>query len=416
MALIRLFPAPAGLGVSHVHIHFLLMNAYAMGGTIRTTLNTAAALALRHDVEVVSVYRRRETARFAADPAVPVRALSDQVPPDGDTRSYPYGRCAGVEEAMRRVPSVLVPPSERRYRNFSLLTDVRLTSYLRGLGEKDDDVLVSTRPGLNLAAARLAPARTVRVGQEHMYLDNHPPRLRRHIARGYRRLDAVSALTERDAAAYRDLLGDSTRVVRMPNAAPLTDLRSRGTAKVVVTAGRLVRQKGFDLLVDAWVPVAAQHPDWELHVYGAGPERDALADQVRRLGLTGRVQLRGYTEDLLARMADASAYVLSSRSEGFPLVLLEAMAVGLPVVSFDCRNGPADLVRHGTDGLLVPDRDVPALADAVHRLLADPALRSRLGRAAVERAHEHDLHAICARWEELFAELLEEKRQGRRHV
>ena len=106
---------------------------------------------------------------------------------------------------------------------------------------------------------------------------------------------------------------------------------------------------------------------------------------------------------------------MSSRSEGFPLVLLEAMAVGLPVVSFDCRNGPADIVRHARDGLLVPDHDVGALAAALCALLADPARRRRMGCAAVERARDHDLDAICARWEELFAELLDDKHRRRRH-
>jgi glycosyltransferase involved in cell wall biosynthesis len=135
---------------------------------------------------------------------------------------------------------------------------------------------------------------------------------------------------------------------------------------------------------------------------------------VHRLGLDGRVRLMGYTDELLARMAGASAYVMSSRSEGFPLVLLEAMAVGLPVVSFDCRNGPADIVRHARDGLLVPDRDVAGLADALCALLADPDRRRRMGCAAVERAHDHDLLAISARWEELFAELRDDKDRRRR--
>ncbi len=388
--------------MTHVHIHFLLMNAFSLGGTIRTTLNTAAELARRHDVEVVSVYRRRPTARFAPDPAVRVRVLSEQVPPDGDLARHPLGRCAGVEEAMRRVPSVLVPRSERRYQNFSLLTDVRLARYLRRF---DADVLVTTRPGLNLAAARLAPRSAVRVGQEHLFLQQHPEALRRHIARHYPRLDAVSSLTERDALDYRDLLGGRTRVVRMPNAAPATALRRHGEARVVLAAGRLTRQKGFDLLLDAWVGVARRHPGWQLHVYGSGPERDALVAQADRLGLGGSVRLRGYTDDLLTKMAEASAFVMSSRVEGFPMVLLEAMAVGLPVVSFDCRNGPADMIRHGRSGLLVPDRDVAALSRSLGDLVADATLRRRLGDAAREAATDFDLEAICARWEELFAEI-----------
>ena len=109
--------------------------------------------------------------------------LSDQVPPDGDTAGHPYGQCTGPQELARRVPSLLVPRSERRYRNFSLLTDVRMATFLRRL---DSDVLVTTRPGLNLVAARFANPSVLRVGQEHMFLANHPLALRRQIARHYR--------------------------------------------------------------------------------------------------------------------------------------------------------------------------------------------------------------------------------------
>jgi glycosyltransferase involved in cell wall biosynthesis len=398
-----------------MHIHFLLMNAFSMGGTIRTTLNTAAALALRHDVEVVSVYRRRETARFAVDDRVRIRVLSDQVPPDGAAAAHPLGQCTGVQEALRRVPSVLVPASERRYRNFSLLTDVRLAAYLHSL---DSDVVVATRPALNLAAARLAPRRVVRVGQEHMFLANHPGPLRAQIARHYPRLDLVSTLTERDADEYRALLGGRTPVVRMPNAAPATALTATGRSKVVVAAGRLVLQKGFDLLVDAWSLVAGTHPDWELHVYGAGEDRAALENRIRRHRLTGRVRLMGYTDDLLQQMSQASVYVMSSRAEGFPMVLLEAMAVGLPVVSFDCRNGPADLICHGRNGVLVPPRDVPGLARELAALMDDPVRRRALAHAAQETARTHDMATISARWEALFDDLLRTKTartRGARH-
>ena len=393
---------PAETGVSHVHITFLLMNAFSMGGTIRTTYNVAAALAERHHVEIVSVYRRRAGSRFELDPRVTLRVLSDQVPPDGDTTGHPYGQCTGPQELARRVPSLLVPRSERRYRNFSLLTDVRMATFLHRL---DSDVLVTTRPGLNLVAARFANPSVLRVGQEHLFLANHPAALRHQIARHYPKLDLVSVLTERDAEDYRAFLGGHVRVVRVPNAVPDPGTRRAGGAKVVVAAGRLTRQKGFDLLVDAYAQVAHRYPDWQLHIYGAGEERGRLLAQILRLRLERQVRLMGYSGALSEQLSQAALYVMSSRVEGFPMVLLEAMAVGLPVVSFDCPNGPADLVRQGTNGVLVRAGDVGGLADALCTMMADPGRRAQMGEAARATAREYDIGRISHRWETLFDEL-----------
>ena len=113
----------------------------------------------------------------------------------------------------------------------------------------------------------------------------------------------------------------------------------------------------------------------------------------------------GYSANLSEQMSQAALYVMSSRVEGFPMVLLEAMAVGLPVVSFDCPNGPADLVRQGTNGVLVPAGDVGGLADALCAVMADPGRRERMGEAARATAREYDIGRISHRWETLFDEL-----------
>ena len=154
-----------------MHIRFLLMDAFSAGGTIRVTFTAASALADRHEVEVVSVYRRRPGPRLPLDPRVRLRVLSDERVPPLPT-SDPAGR---LERGLGRLPSVLVPWSERRYRSFSARTDLRLARYLRGL---DGGVLVATRPGLAVAAARWAPPDVVRVAQEHVFLANHPKALR----------------------------------------------------------------------------------------------------------------------------------------------------------------------------------------------------------------------------------------------
>jgi glycosyltransferase involved in cell wall biosynthesis len=384
------------------------MDAFSVGGTIRATFATASALADRHEVEVVSVYRRRARPRLPLDPRVRLRVLSDEWDPPLPT-SDPSGR---LVRGLGVLPSLLVPWSDRRYRRFSARTDLRLARYLRGL---EGGVVLATRPGLAVVVQRLTPPSVVRVAQEHLFLANHPRHLRRAIGRAYRRLDAVVTLTERDAFDYRQLLGAAgTRVACIPNAVATTECRSTQERKVVVAAGRLVPSKGFDRLIQAFAAVVARHPDWTLRIYGTGPERALLASLVNRHGLERSVQLLGFTPRLTEELAEGSLFVLSSRNEGFPMVLLEAMSVGVPVVSFDCRNGPADLITDGVDGLLVEQGDVAGLAEAMCSLIEQPSWRRGMAVAAAATSATYAVDRLAARWEVLLADLVD-ARTGRPH-
>jgi glycosyltransferase involved in cell wall biosynthesis len=196
-------------------------------------------------------------------------------------------------------------------------------------------------------------------------------------------------------------------VVRRPNAVPTIDgRRSDPAAKVVVAVGRLTPQKGFDLLLRAWVPIARSHPGWTLRIYGAGPEKARLEAQVDELGLGGKVALMGRTSRIGEAYAEGSVFVLSSRREGLPMVILEAMSKGLPVVSFDCPTGPAETVATGENGVLLPDGDVPALSAALAEVIEDGELRIRLGRGALATAARYDQEVIGKQWVELIDDLL----------
>ena len=212
-------------------------------------------------------------------------------------------------------------------------------------------------------------------------------------------------LTESDRAAYQDLLGPAgPPVLAIPNAVPDVPLGPGDPgAHKLIAAGRLTRQKGFDLLLAAFAAVAAKHPDWTLDIFGKGPQRERLEQSVVDLGLGGQVRINAPTDRLGERMRNASVFVLSSRFEGFPLVLLEAMAAGLAVVSFDCPTGPGEILTDGTSGLLVPAEDVPALAAALDRIMVDESLRRRLAAAAPAAVLPYSQQRVGRRWDELLA-------------
>jgi glycosyltransferase involved in cell wall biosynthesis len=377
-------------------ISILLMHAWSMGGTVRTVLNTASHLARTHDVEVLGMFRTRDRPFFDVPPGVTVTAIDDR------RVHVPRGRLRKLLEGQ---PSVLFPWADARTRKCTLWTDVMLA---RALRSRRSGVLIGTRPGLNLLAADVAaPSPSlVAVGQEHMHLPAHNRRLRKAIRRGYPKLDAVAVLTEADRAEYADRLGPAVRVEQIPNAVSelggaLPDL----SAKTVIAAGRLTRQKDFGRLIRAFALVAERHPDWQLRICGGGPRRRPLTRLIAELGLGDNVVLAGPVHDLGAEMARASMYALSSRREGFPMVLLEAMGKGLPAVSFDCPTGPREIVVDRENGLLVPHQDVPALAAAIDEMIEDEALRRRCGAGARATAERYSLATIGARWDSLLGEL-----------
>jgi glycosyltransferase involved in cell wall biosynthesis len=181
----------------------------------------------------------------------------------------------------------------------------------------------------------------------------------------------------------------------------------RSAGHVVLGVGRLQSEKGFDLLIRAFASLADQFPDWQLVIFGEGPERNALTDLAHSLGVASRIRLAGPTSDPFVGVGNEDLFVFSSRYEGFGMALAEAMAAGMPVVSFDCPSGPGRIVRHDIDGLLVPPEDVRALAGAMHRLMADPAARARLAARAPEVTERYSPTHIFDRWDRLIRDVLE---------
>jgi len=394
-AVLQLRPNAPPRTDGRTRVTILIANAYGMGGTVRTCLNVAGHLAQRYDVELITVHRHRAEPFFPFPAGVKVRVVDD-------TRKRPVRGWRGrLRHRLRAHPSALVFPADFLLRRgCTLWTDLLLARTLWGIRE---GVVMGTRPGLNLLALALRRPGVQVVGQEHMNLETHTAQRQAEIAARYPQLDALTVLTSSDRRTYEHALGDRPPLHQIPNAAPALSAPPATLERpVVLAAGRLTLQKGFDMLIPAFAQVVERHPEWTLRICGGGPQRHALARQIVELGLSHNVFLMGAVDQLERQMSAASLFVLSSRHEGLPMVMVEAMSLGLPVVSFDCPTGPRDVIEDGRSGVLVPPGDVDALAEAMLALIADPARRHQLGAGAAQRAQDYALASIGPRWEALI--------------
>ena len=222
-----------------------------------------------------------------------------------------------------------------------------------------------------------------------------------------RRFDKFVVLTHED----RNYWGRLPNIEVIPNAAKnMSGHFSDVSAYRVIAVGRLDYQKGFDRLIQAWSLVQAdgRFADWQLDIFGQGEWKDMLQQMIYEEGLQANAHINPPIKDIASEYVRSSLLVMSSHYEGFPMVMIEAMACGLPVVSFDYKCGPRDIIRHGENGLLVKDGDIRGLAEAMMMVMGDDAYRKRLSGAALNVVSTYSEEAVMGQWTRLFASLVRE--------
>lgn len=221
------------------------------------------------------------------------------------------------------------------------------------------------------------------------------------LEREIRRLDKFVVLTHEDFSFWQGF----DNIVVIPNPIYVyPEHASSCSSKQVIAVGRYTKQKGFDLLIEAWHLVYQRHPDWMLRIYGAG-NPEVYKRLVSEKGLNASVFCEEAALDIYAKYNESSIFVLSSRYEGLPLVLIEAMSAGLPSVAFACPCGPRDCITDGVDGLLVEPENTTKLADAICWLMENEEQRKQMGGAARHSAVRFQEENIMHRWVELFDSL-----------
>ena len=217
-----------------------------------------------------------------------------------------------------------------------------------------------------------------------------------------RRFDKFVVLTEEDKGYW----GNLPNITVIPNANTFATSQAAALEnKKVIAIGRYTYQKGFERLIEAWNILSPGFPGWKLDIIGNGEERDKLQDLIHAYHLDGQVTLVSPTKSIDKVYLDASLLAMSSRYEGLPMVLLEAQAFGLPIVSFACKCGPKDIVANGETGFLVEENDIEGLARQLVKVMKDKNLRKQMGRKAKEASLRYAEDAVMAKWTALFDSL-----------
>lgn len=221
----------------------------------------------------------------------------------------------------------------------------------------------------------------------------------RHILRSLRHCLCIVTLTKQDIPFWQPY---ASRIEVIPNMLTITPKEVNNyESKRVISAGRYMSEKGFDRLLKVWSLINKQFNDWHLFIFGNG-DRSAYQRIAERLQLCNTVHLMPATKDIAEEFSKSSIYIMSSRYEGFGLVLAEAMSCGLPCVSFDCPYGPREIIRDGEDGFLAEDGNIDDLTQKLERLMSDKELRKAMGAKGAKNITRYKPETIMAQWIKLF--------------
>ena len=243
------------------------------------------------------------------------------------------------------------------------------------------------------------------ISWEHYNIHTRP---RAFISAASRRLALIFSakvvlLTHQDKELYEGAFGESEKLEHIPNPVTISSLeKANPEHKRVIAIGRYTAQKGFDLLLEAWKIVSEKAEGWDLLLVGDGEDKEMLKRKCTELGITDRVCFTMPTSDVISAYKQASIYALSSRFEGMPLVLLEAMHMGLPLVAFNCEYGPSELITNGYNGLLVENGQTVQLAEALLDLIQDDEKRTAMSKNALIASEKYSINSVALKWVTLF--------------
>jgi glycosyltransferase involved in cell wall biosynthesis len=371
-------------------IYFVANEVNELGGVARWQAQLARLLSERgHRVRIIGIAPAEVPMDLGEDPPFETLTLYERRPPG---RRQPRGLLGRANIAARRREAA---------RGAGMREAAGRLSRMFRAAQPGAVIIVTQVWAMEwVALADTAGHLVIGMSHESFEYSRQSSRFQR-VQKYYKDVDRLLVLTQEDADLWVGM--GLNNVGFMPNPLPMMPgIPSPRSEKAVVSIGRLSHQKGIDMLLDVWAEAARQQPGWSLRIHGAGDCEGLLKQRCTDLGLDDSVEWAGQTDDVAGALRKSSVFVQSSRGEGFPLTLLEAMACGVPCAAFDCAPGVREIVQDGEDGLLARPGNASELARHLVRLMADDRLRDTMGDRARQNVQRFSPAVITRRWEELF--------------
>lgn len=369
----------------------ILMLHLQHGGIERQTILFANELVNKYDVEIISVYSMKTEPAYEVDSRIKIKYLIDDAPNKKE-----------FLDAVKHFKVMSILKEGMKSKKILKLKHDLMVEEIRKL---DCDFVLSTRIEYAEMLSEYAPAGIITMTQEHLHDDSE-----KYVARlknAIRNLDYLVALGPGSRENYEKWFSDNkkTRIVEIPNILEKnSDNISTLSGHTLVSTGRMHPVKGFDDLLKVVKKVSEKIPDVKLNLVGGGEEYDSLKEQVKEMKIDDIVNMPGMvsSEEVNEYMIKSDIYVMTSHTECFPMVLLEASACGLPLIAFDVPVGPKALIKEGYNGYLIKDRSIDEMADKIISLFENQEKMKELGRNAKENVNQYLPDNVMKKWYDIF--------------
>ncbi|GLI85285.1 glycosyl transferase [Rossellomorea marisflavi] len=359
-------------------VTFLVKNIYNQGGDTRSVCILANKLVAseNYEITILSLFKTAETPLFALDNRIKIFNLFDE----------PFSVRKNIINIKKKF---------KRYVKENLI-----------------DFLIIEAIGFNCFTWRVLKKfpniKTVSV--EHAsYADGGKvfglAWFGRRIAGKYN--DSIVVLTNRDREDYLQNVRKINRIEQIYNPLDesIANFSYNSNSKKIITCGRLVKVKGYDYLLEVAERVFAKHKEWEWHIYGSGDYQKEMNEIIEAKNLRNNVYLKGEVIDIYSRYKEYSFYVMTSRKESFGMVLIEALQSGIPVISFDCKNGPAEIINQNVNGYLISNFNVEEMVERIEHLIVNTDVRKKFAKNSLLGLDRFEIDNIVGKWTELLESL-----------
>lgn len=362
------------------------------GGIERAISMLANSLIDKYDITIVSTYKLYDEPIFQLNERIKVEYLiPDMVPNRND-----------FYESIKHLKLIDTLKQGVKACNILKQKKNRMIDYIKNC---DSDIIISTRDIHNLWLGKYGRKDSIKIGWEHNHHNNNQKYIRK-VTKSAQSLDYFVLVSKELTEFYKEKLEKTAcKCIYIPNAIDyIPDKKSALKNKNIVTIGRLSKEKGYVDLIDVYSMVHTKFPDWTLNIIGDGAERCSLENKIKKYGLEKKVILHGYQkrEYINEVLKKSSLYVMSSYTESFGIVLLEAYAFGMPAVSFSSAQGACEIIRDNWDGYLVKDRNKEQMAKRICELISNYNRRFIMGQNATKKAEEYSIDKVKNKWIEMM--------------